>query len=182
MKPNPRTEAHSFNALLQLGLIVSTAIPILFFAILGIASLQLDHTTFLLVIVTSTIIVLLSILIANYVVQRRIKDLILELVEAGREYIRGNRNVHATVRGEDELAMLSTTLNQIFAMQGDRPEKTLHLDERHQVRVYRHAEHIVLQIQRAVPPDDDPLNPSFKVAVALSPDEAATLASELTGK
>jgi len=114
--------------------------------------------------------------------QRKIKDLILELVDAGLEYIRGNRKVRATVRGEDELAMLSTTLNQIFAMQGAIPEKTLHLDERHRLRVYRHAGHIVLQMQREVPPDDDPLNPSFKVAVALSPEEAATLASELTGK
>ncbi len=181
MKSDPGTKALSFSALLQMGLVASTAIPALAFAILGMASLQLDHTTFLLVVVACTIIVLQAVLIANYLVRRRIKDRILELVDAGLEYTRGNHNVHAPVRSDDELAMLSTTLNKIFAMQGDVPEKTLQLDERHQVRVYRRAGYIVLQMQREVPPDDDPLSPSFRVAEALSPDGATTLASELMG-
>jgi len=76
--------------------------------------------------------------------------------------------------------MLSITLNKIFEKHSDVAEKILHLDERHQVRVYRNASQIILQIQRELPLEDDPLSPSFRVAVALSPTEAADLASELS--
>ncbi len=183
MKSNRGAKVFPLNKLMLTGLVYSVTIPALAFAILCVLIVQLeDRLTLVLVCVFCAIITLLDILMVNYVVMRKVKERILEQVGVGIEYTRGNRNVRATVTGEDELAMLSMTLNKIFAMHGDMAEKTRHLDKCRQVRVYRHAAYVVLQIQREVPPDDDPLNPSFRVAVALSHDEAVALASELMGK
>jgi nitrogen fixation/metabolism regulation signal transduction histidine kinase len=182
MKSDRSTKSSSLDELLQIGLICSVAIPIIAFAVLGYLIVQMDRTTLVLVCILCAIVVLLSVLIINYVVQRRIKERIRELIDVGIEYTEGNRTVRAPVIGDDDLAILSMTINKIFEQHNNMAEKILPLDERHQVRVYRNATHIILQIQREVPSDDDPLSPSFKVAVALSPDEATALASELAKK
>ncbi|HEX6555807.1 MAG TPA: hypothetical protein VF026_23815 [Ktedonobacteraceae bacterium] len=50
---------------------------------------------------------------------------------------------------------------------------------RDQILLYHNAEHIIMQLRHHVPTEDNILNPSFKVAVELSPVEALALASEL---
>ena len=50
---------------------------------------------------------------------------------------------------------------------------------RDQVLLYHNAEHIIMQLRHQVPTEENVLNPSFKVAVELSPIEALALASEL---
>ena len=50
---------------------------------------------------------------------------------------------------------------------------------RDQVLLYHNAEHIMMQLRHQVPTEENILNPSFKVAVELSPIEALALASEL---
>jgi hypothetical protein len=50
---------------------------------------------------------------------------------------------------------------------------------RDQILLYHNAEHIIMQLRRQVPTDENVLSPSFKVAVDLSPFEAVALASEL---
>ena len=53
------------------------------------------------------------------------------------------------------------------------------LEEGSQVMVYSNLEQIILQLRREIPTETDVLQPSFKVAVSLSPSEALGLASEL---
>ena len=62
------------DALMQMGLVASTAIPVLAFAALGFLFIAMDRTTFIFVIVFCAIVVLLGVLIVNYIVQRKIKE------------------------------------------------------------------------------------------------------------
>jgi methyl-accepting chemotaxis protein len=119
MNPDRNRGGMTVNALMQLGLGVSTAIPVIAIAILGfVSSSTLDKTTFLLVVVASAIIVLLGVLVANYLVQRKIKDRLLGLVDVCRDYAGGDRTVRALINGDDEFAMLSMSLNTLLDSQG----------------------------------------------------------------
>ncbi|MBV9230936.1 MAG: HAMP domain-containing protein [Chloroflexi bacterium] len=119
MNPEQNRSGMTVNALMQTGLILSTAIPVLFFAILGfVASLALDRITLVLVIVACAIVVLVGALIVNYFVQRRIKERILGLVDVARDYAGGDRTVRAVVNGDDDFAMLAMSLNTLLDNQG----------------------------------------------------------------
>ncbi len=58
-------------------------------------------------------------------------------------------------------------------------QRPFNLVSNDQVFIYHNQEHIVLQLRRQVPSDQNLLQPSFKVAVKLTPIEALSLASEL---
>lgn len=47
------------------------------------------------------------------------------------------------------------------------------------VLIYSDSDHIILQLRRQVPSEERLLEPSFKVAVSLTPAEAMTIASDL---
>jgi len=53
------------------------------------------------------------------------------------------------------------------------------LTEGSQLMVYSNQNQILLQLRREIPTETDVLQPSFKVAVSLTPAEALGLASEL---
>lgn len=125
MNPDRNKGGMTVDALMQTGLIVSTAIPVLAFALLGFASLQLDHITLVLVIVFCAIVVLLGVLIVNYFVQRRIKERIQGLVDVCRDYAGGDRMVRAVVNGDDDFAMLSMSLNTLLESQAGSPGASL---------------------------------------------------------
>lgn len=57
---------------------------------------------------------------------------------------------------------------------------TLHLANDDNVFIYRSTERIVLQLRRNVSTESDLLQPSIKFAVPLKPEEALSLAAELT--
>ncbi|QBD82389.1 HAMP domain-containing protein [Ktedonosporobacter rubrisoli] len=125
MNPDRNKSGMTVDALMQIGLIASTAIPVLSFALLGFASLRLQAATLVLVIVAFAIIVLLGVLIVNYFVQRRIKDRILGLVDVCREYAGGDHTVRAVVNGDDDFAMLSMSLNSLLDNQGSSTNASL---------------------------------------------------------
>src|SRR5581483_2133317 len=56
-----------------------------------------------------------------YLVQRKIKDRILELVDVCRDYAGGDRTMRAPVNGDDGFAMLATSLNMLLDNQGSSP-------------------------------------------------------------
>ncbi len=118
MNPDQNRSGMTVNSLLQLGLLTSTAVPVLLFAILGLASFSLDHTTFILVVVVCAIILLLVVLITNYYVQRNIKSRIVGLMDVCRDYASGERSIRAVVNGEDEFAQLASALNAVLDNQG----------------------------------------------------------------
>src|SRR5579859_6916496 len=126
MNPDQNKSGMTVNALMQTGLIASTVVPVISFVVLGIlASLQLDHTTFVLVIVACAIIVLLGVLVINYYVQRKIRDRLLSLVDVCRDFSGGDRTVRAMVNGDDEFAMLSMSLNTLLDGQGSSSNVSL---------------------------------------------------------
>ncbi len=110
------------STLLRFGLVASTAIPVAVIAVLGfIATAQLTSTaatTFVLIVVACAIIVLLAVLSINYVIQRKIQDRILGLVDVCRDYAGGNRSVRSAMSGDDEFGMLSISLNTLLESQG----------------------------------------------------------------
>ena len=118
MNPDQNRSGWTVNALMQTGTIVSIVISVLTIALLGFASSQLDRNTLILGVLGCAIIVILGVLIVNYLVQRKIKDRILELVDVCRDYAGGDRTMRAPVNGDDGFAMLATSLNMLLDNQG----------------------------------------------------------------
>ncbi|MDQ2886122.1 MAG: methyl-accepting chemotaxis protein [Chloroflexota bacterium] len=118
MNPERNRGGMTVNALMQWGLVASTAIPVISLALLGFASLYLDHSTLILATVACAIIVLLGVMIVNYFIQHRIRDRIQRLVEVCRDYASGDRTARAAVNGDDDFAMLSMSINTLLDSQG----------------------------------------------------------------
>src|SRR6266849_2579264 len=122
MNPDRNRSGWTINALMQVGMYASAAIPVVFITLLGCyASQRLnasDATSFVLAVVTCAIVVLLGVLTINYFVQRQIKDRLLGLIDVCRDFAGGDRAVRAQVGGEDEFAMLSMSLNTLLDNQG----------------------------------------------------------------
>lgn len=126
MNPDRNRSGMTVNVLMQIGLVVSAAIPVVIIAILGVFAAQRiqsgasggDTSTFVLVVVACAIVVLIGVLTVNYFVQRKIKDRLLALVDVCRDYAGGDRTVRAAVSGDDEFAMLSMSLNTLMDSQG----------------------------------------------------------------
>lgn len=117
MNPDHNRSGMTVNALMQMELIVSAALPAIAIVLLGFASSQLDKTTLLLMVVAGAIVVSLCVLLVNYFAQRRIKDQLLGLVDACRTYAGGDPTVRVAVNGEDEFAQLASTLNALLDTQ-----------------------------------------------------------------
>jgi methyl-accepting chemotaxis protein len=112
----------TINALMQLGLFASAIIPIIVIATLGwYASRQIsgnNSAQFVITVVICAVFVLLVVLLANFYIQRRIKERMLGLVDVCHNYTGGDRTIRATVNGDDEFAMLSMSLNTLLDSQG----------------------------------------------------------------
>src|SRR5437868_6895170 len=126
MNPDRNRGGMTVNGLMQLGLFLSAAIPVIMIAFLGVFASQRiqsssnngDSTTFVLVVVACAIVALIGVLTVNYFVQREVKSRLLGLVDVCRDYAGGDRTIRAVVNGEDEFAMLSMSLNTLLDNQG----------------------------------------------------------------
>ncbi|HEU5374392.1 MAG TPA: methyl-accepting chemotaxis protein [Ktedonobacteraceae bacterium] len=110
----------TISSLLMMGLIASVAIPIVCLVILGFAGSKAP-TPFPLVVVL-ILVILAGGVIANYWVRRRIQDRLLSLVDVCRNFVGGDRSIRAVVSGDDEFAMLATSLNNLLDNQSFTPQ------------------------------------------------------------
>jgi methyl-accepting chemotaxis protein len=123
MNPDRNRGGMTVNALMQWGLFLSAAIPVVMIAFLGVFVSQRietssSATTFVLVVVACAIVALIGVMTINYFVQREVKSRLLGLVDVCRDYAGGDRTVRATFNGDDEFAMLSMSLNSLLDSQG----------------------------------------------------------------
>src|SRR6266513_4255287 len=126
MNPDRNRGGMTVNGLMQLGLFLSAAIPVIMIAFLGVFASQRiqssnngDSTTFVLVVVACAIVALIGVLTVNYFVQREVKSRLLGLVDVCRDYVSGDRTVRAVVNSDDEFAMLSRNLNALLDSLGN---------------------------------------------------------------
>ncbi len=122
MNPDRNRGGMTVNALMQIGLFLSAAIPVVMIAFLGVfASQRIQNSgdsTFVLVVVACAIVSLIGVLTANYFVQREVKSRILGLVDVCRDFAGGDHSVRAVINGDDEFAMLSRNLNALLDSHG----------------------------------------------------------------
>ena len=122
MNPDQNRGGMTINALLQVALIASAIIPLIVIAVLGwYASKQINGSNsqqFVITVVFCAALMFVVVLVANYYVQKKIRDRFLGLVDVCRDYTGGDRTIRANVNGDDEFAMLSMSLNTLLDSQG----------------------------------------------------------------
>src|SRR5258708_4316108 len=99
------------RSVLMLGLIVTVAVPIICLVVLGFIGTK---TTATMLVAGLSVVVLVVGLIANYIVQRGIKDRLLSVADVCRNFVGGDRSIRVSVNGDDEFALLATSLNNLL--------------------------------------------------------------------
>ena len=89
----------TISSLLMTGLFASVVIPIICLVILGFSGAKSPTT---LLVVGLSVVILLVGLVSNYMIQRKIKDRLLNLVDVCRNFVGGDRSIRASVNGDDE--------------------------------------------------------------------------------
>jgi methyl-accepting chemotaxis protein len=106
----------TISALLMSGLVASVAIPIICLVAFGLIDYN-KSTTSLLIVVGLSVVILFGGIITNYIVRHKIQDRLFNLVDVCRNFVGGDRSIRAVVNGDDELAMLATSLNNLLDSQ-----------------------------------------------------------------
>jgi methyl-accepting chemotaxis protein len=102
----------TINALLTWGLILSLLIPIACLVILGF--IVSGGTSPFIPAAALCIVVFIGAIVTNYLIRRRIQDRLLSLVDVCRNFVGGDRSIRAVINGDDEFAMLATSLNNLL--------------------------------------------------------------------
>ena len=102
----------TINALLTWGLILSLLIPIACLVILGF--IVSSGTSPFIPAAALCVVVFIGAIVTNYLIRRRIQDRLLSLVDVCRNFVGGDRSIRAVINGDDEFAMLATSLNNLL--------------------------------------------------------------------
>src|SRR5216683_4277146 len=100
------------SALLTSALIASLFIPIA--CLVGFGFIVYNGSSPVIPAAALSVVVFAGALITNYLVRRRIQDRLLSLVDICRNYVGGDRAIRAAINGDDEFAMLATSLNNLL--------------------------------------------------------------------
>jgi methyl-accepting chemotaxis protein len=114
MNPERNRGGMTVNALMQLGLFTSIGIPVVLLALLSWLSTSLDHFSLMIAVLICAVVVLLSVMVINYVIQGRIRDRVQQLTEVSRDYTSGDRTARAVVNGGDDFALLAMSINTLL--------------------------------------------------------------------
>ncbi|HEY4037028.1 MAG TPA: methyl-accepting chemotaxis protein [Ktedonobacteraceae bacterium] len=114
MNPDTNKSSMTVNALMQWGVAISIAVPIILFALLAFISLNADHNALLYVDTAFAFITLIVVFGVNQWVQRRVRERLASLADVCRDFSSGDRAVRAVVNGDDDVAMMALTINSLF--------------------------------------------------------------------
>ncbi len=122
MNPDRNRGGMTVSGLMNLGLAASAIIPAILLIVVGIyARLTItatDTSPLLVVVIICAIVALLAVVIANYLVNSRIKDRFLALADVCHDFASGDHRVRAPVDGDDEFSRLAASLNTLLDQQG----------------------------------------------------------------
>ena len=102
----------TISALLTWGLVISLFIPIACLVALGFAVTNGMSPS--ITALALCVVVFVGAMATNYVIRRRIQDRLLSLVDVCRNFVGGDRSIRAVINGDDEFAMLATSLNNLL--------------------------------------------------------------------
>ncbi len=114
MNPDTSKSSMTVNALMQWGVAISIAIPILLFALLAFISLNVDRNILLYVDTAFALITLIVVFGVNQWVQRRVRERLASIADVCRDFCNGDRTVRALVSGDDDVAMVALSVNSLF--------------------------------------------------------------------
>ncbi len=130
MNPDHNRGGMSVNALLLTGLAAATGIPAILFVILGFIYVAIrpnpeTSISFGFVIFGCAVVCLLFVFIAYYFVQRKIKDKLVGLYKVCSDFASGDTAARAAVSGDDDFALLSSSVNTVLNKQSGISGPTL---------------------------------------------------------
>ncbi len=111
----------TISALLTTALISSLLIPIV--CLVAIGFIVPNSPVF--AVAVACVIVIVGEYVTNYLLRRRIQDRLLSLVDVCRNFVGGDRSIRAAVSGDDEFAMLATSLNNLLDNQNFSPSTSI---------------------------------------------------------
>ncbi|GCE49320.1 methyl-accepting chemotaxis protein [Thermosporothrix hazakensis] len=131
MNPDRNKGGMTIDAIMQVGLVCSALIPIVALAIVALLALTLfpallaQATTFIIILVVVAAVAAGGVLITNMMVRTKVLGRVQSLIEVCRDYAAGDRNVRASVDGDDDFAVLALSLNSLLENQGNNANNTL---------------------------------------------------------
>src|SRR5690242_9185768 len=107
MNPDTSKSGMTVNTLMQWGVAISIAVPIILFALLAFISLGADGSVLLYVDTAFALITLVVVFGVNQWVQRRVRERLASLADVCRDFCNGDHTVRAVVNGDDDVAMVA---------------------------------------------------------------------------
>jgi methyl-accepting chemotaxis protein len=114
MNPDTSRSSMTVNALMQWGVAISIAVPVILFAFLAFISLNADRNSLLYVDTAFAFITLIIVFGANQWIQRRVRERLASLADVCRDFSNGDRTARAVVNGDDDVAVMALSLNALF--------------------------------------------------------------------
>src|SRR5436190_19032871 len=117
IKPTTKlSESLSRKQLMQLELLIASVVPAAAILVVAVAGTAVNFNTFffLLDVLTCAIAIFFSERSIILRMQREMDEQLTDLITACHEFIKGNKEMRVSMPGDDQLALLASTLNRLF--------------------------------------------------------------------
>ena len=117
IKPTTKlSESLSRKQLMQLELLIASVVPAAAILVVAVAGTAVNFNTFffLLDVLTCAIAIFFSERSIILRMQREMDEQLTDLITACHEFIKGNKEMRVSMPGDDQLALLGSTLNSLF--------------------------------------------------------------------
>jgi methyl-accepting chemotaxis protein len=114
MNPDTGRSGMTVNSLMQWGVAISVAVPIILFALLAFISLNASSNTLLYVDTAFAFITLIIVFAVNQWVQRKVRERLASIADVCRDFMSGDRAVRAVVNGDDDVALMAQSVNALL--------------------------------------------------------------------